>query len=278
MKGYIPANEINTAFDTASENPVHIERQPGAFTLDVERKAIWNNEKQHCSSIVSKQYNLVQHQDVFDSVKEALENLNLQTNFKIHDGGDRFSVDVVFEGQNIDCGKGEVFGAGFRLINSYNKTTGVTIQPFLIRLACMNGMVVNDILKVGFSVTHSSKMCLEFEAHIPKLLNDLSNSNERIKRILNNAIGDSIEWEVLDKLLNKMQINNKHKKAITEILIKNRIGKEITRWDLYNAFTNYATHGQQIKPTVERSLQRKSQILLKNNFNNIQKMELEVTI
>jgi len=39
-------------------------------------------------------------------------------------------------------------------------------------------------------------------------------------------------------------------------------GKPITRWDVYNAVTRYATHGEQLSPHVEMMLQNRAKQLL----------------
>lgn len=271
MKGFTAINEVNKVFDSATERQIFVNGvdQP-------KYKAIWNETRGHVSAIASNKYNLVAHQDVFNAVKDALANLNLNTSVKIRDGGDRMQADVVFEGRDIEVAKGEVFAGGFRLINSYNKTTGVIIQPCLVRLACLNGMVASEIINTGFSVHHSNKMVLDFERSIPKLINDLAQSNEKIKSILNTAIGDSIEWQLLDKLLEKFVHVEKHRKNIYSILARDCKGDSVSRWDLYNAFTNYATHGQQLKISAENLIQRKAQEILKTDFETLLKITPEV--
>ena len=166
----------------------------------------------------SNQYNLINHNDIFNATKEALNNLGLETQTKIRDAGDKFYADIVFKDKKQDYGKGEVMGAGFRMINSYNKTTGVVLQPFLVRLQCTNGMVMHEVIKGGLSVPHNSKELKEFiknmEKGISLMIKSLADANEKIRNIIEEAMIDSIEWELLDKILSNLSINDKHKKNI----------------------------------------------------------------
>jgi len=51
----------------------------------------------------------------------------------------------------------------------------------------------------------------------------------------------------------------KHRDAIYEILHKNmNLQSAFTRWELYNALTQYATHGEQLSARVEERLQAKA--------------------
>lgn len=74
------------------------------------------------------------------------------------------------------------------------------------------------------------------------------------------SIGDSIEWEIMERILRSVSGAKKHFEAIKEILHKG--SESYTRWDLYNAFTNYATHGQQLTPNVEQMMQTKAEKIL----------------
>ncbi|MCJ7767821.1 hypothetical protein MUP79_05485, partial [Candidatus Bathyarchaeota archaeon] len=99
----------------------------------------------------------------------------------------------------------------------------------------------------------------DFQSTIELMLKEMVNSNEKLKEMVNNCIGDSIEWEMMERILRSLNPADKHFEAL-----KNKLKgiERPTRWDLYNAFTEYATHGEQISPNVEAALQTKAQKVL----------------
>lgn len=231
----------------------------GGENKDVEIKgyrAVWNIDKKKTASIVSERYNIVQHQEVVDAVVTAVSNLNLKADCRVRDNGNSIFVDLTFAEKPMNLKVGEEFFAGIRIINSYNKTTGIVVAPRLLRKICSNGMVVDKIIK-GFNIMHTKKLTEDFQSVVDKLINRMINSVDSFRLIVEDCIGDSIEWELLDKILLNLAGAEKHFKAI-----KSRLSQNPTRWDVYNAFTEYATHSAQIKPNVEQRLQMTSQKLL----------------
>ena len=77
---------------------------------------------------------------------------------------------------------------------------------------------------------------------------------------------DSVEWQAL-KLLTKALFRKK--KYVSEILSRIRSNEEgrVTRWDFYNAVTNYvSSSGARIKPQIDTWLQNKAQKILKTSI------------
>jgi hypothetical protein len=266
----------NTAmgFDRAEKREVWIQNGEHSKTLDENHFAVWNLDKQKVSSIVSNRYNLVQHAHVVNEVVEALGNLNIQADARVRNGGDKIFVDINFKDSKLYVQEGEEFFQGIRLVNSYDKTTGIMILPQLVRLACSNGMVVNVGWVKEFCVAHTSKLADDFAQIIPQMIQQMTEKSGKFKAMVNNCIGDSIEWELMDRILNGLVAGRKkHFEAIKEKLQEH---SNPTRWDLYNAFTNYATHGQQIKPTVESWLQSRAQKVLTTPLVELVPKEMEV--
>jgi len=224
-------------------------------------RAVTNVNTGKTAAMVSDRYNLVQHKDVVESVADALVNLNIKADAMVRNDGNRVFVDISFPDSKLYVENvGEEFFCGIRVINSYNKTTGIMVLPRLVRLSCTNGMVVNVGWIKEFNITHTQKLAENFSNTIQVMIRDMAEGNEKFKAMINGCIGDSIEWELMDKILNKLVDNrNKHYEAI-KLKLEGKVNP--TRWDLYNAFTDYATHGEQIKPSIENWLQNKAQKLL----------------
>lgn len=219
-------------------------------------KGIYNIDKKKMATIVSDRYKLVQHKQVVNSVVDAVLNLGIKATARVRDGGNRVFVDLTFTEHKLPVSAGEEFMAGVRIINSYDRTTGIIVAPRYLRCVCNNGMVVNKIIK-GYAIKHSKKMTQDFELTVQRLLKRMISEHDSFKLIVEDCIGDSIEWELMEKILKSLVMSKKHIDKIKALL-----PSKPSRWDLYNAFTEYVTHDAQVRPNVEARLQTKAQKVL----------------
>jgi hypothetical protein len=245
------------ALDEATEMPVFV----GEPQMRIDKwKAIWNIGKNQPAAVVSKGYELIQHRDVAESFLDACGRLNLKVKANFKTAGHRAYMDIEFPETRIGVGLNEEFVLGFRIVNSYDKTTGIIILPRLVRLICLNGMVVDSKNFVrAYNYRHNQDMAQHFEQYIEVALAEMVNSNEKFKTLVNGCIGESVEWAVATELLKELFKTDKHREAITAMLAEK---PSVTRWDIYNAITRYATHGEQLTPNVENLLQKKANRVL----------------
>jgi hypothetical protein len=223
---------------------------------------VWNVDKNRLSCIASNRYKIAQHKDVVQSTTEALQRLNIPCKAELKDSGDKIIVDIAFTNAVKYVSEGEEFLSGLRLINSYDKTTGIMILPRMVRLACSNGMVVNLPFLAGFNVRHTSKLTENLEKVATDVIKSLVENNEKFKALINDCIGDSVEWAILDNLAEKLFNVRKHREAIIEILKKDNHGDKFTRWDLYNAVTNYVSHNNSLSAGLDIAFQNKAKKIM----------------
>ena len=262
-------NEMIETLDVAQEREVFIPSSSGDLKRANDYKAIWNMNTNTLGCIASKKYNIIQHKDVVKSIFTALDNLNIQYVKELKVDGHRIFLDIKFpDAKLLVKEQGEEFIGGLRLINSYDKTTGLLILPRLDRLACLNGMIVSKFLP-GYSIRHNQKMVENFQGIIEKSLNEMINSCDIFKALINNCLADSVEWEIAEIVLLNLLRRKKHTELILQRLEGNGKNSKVTRWDIYNAITSYATHGEQLKPNVESWLQNKAQLLLQTQLSNL---------
>jgi len=255
-------NNFAMNFDEATYKKVYIGDNKAKADLDTNRRAVWNIQKEKTCAVVSKDYKIVQHREFIQSVVEAISNLNLPANASANNMGNRISVDIEFPDQKIELKEvGEEFISGLRIINSYDKTTGVLIVPRIVRLACANGMV-STRLATPFGVKHVSKLVGDLQKATAIVMKRIINSNDKLQAWVSQCIGDSVEWEILDKIAPSLLDVEKHRKKILQILKEESGTGKITRWDFYNAITNYCTHDTQLKGLVEERLQKKAETVL----------------
>lgn len=247
-------------------------------------KGIYNQSQGRLANVVSKNYQIIQHQDVVDSLRETLQRLNLNIKGKINFYKDTMDIRVVFKDRNdliIRDDTNEGIMLGIRVLNSYDKQTSFRLEMFGVRLYCDNGMIlgkaINDIRSVTVHLGEEKTKDI-IARTTEKFVAEMINSSEKLQKYVSESMADSIEWDLMLKLLEKLVITEKHRKALIEQLGENYQSRNISRWDLYNAFTTYTTHNEQLSPYVENNLQAIAQDVLTIQYKELIKQKIEVTI
>ncbi len=266
--------------DRASITPLHI-NDNGVMKEILNFKGVYNNSTGELCCVASKNYNLVQHKQYIDSFAEAINRLNLNFTMVIKPAYNKIFADISFPDKTHKFEKlNEEFMTGIRLVNSYNKSTGLAIMPRLTRLACANGMILSRN-EMSFNIKHTSKMVAEIQTFVEKRVNLIINKYDDLQHWVSKSMKDSIEWDKLCKISEKLFVQVNHREEVLKNLsisviqkkekkkakiisyvneIKKR--KKINRWDFYNAITKYITHGQQITPFLEAYYQKRAERVL----------------
>jgi hypothetical protein len=249
-------------FDSARKEQIYYGKE-GDLKLSKRQVMVVNDRTNTDVVAVSDDYNIIQHKDAVDAVSDALLNLNIEGLCAAAEMGNKIFVDIIFPKVEFDMKAGESFIGGMRIINSYDKTTGIMVLPQLMRVKCSNGMILSTVWIDSINVRHTSKLALEFEKQVPKLIKSMADGCDKFRLMLENCIGDSVEWLYLEKLLPVIVKQEKYRIAIVEHLKRDHTdGSAYTRWELYNAITYLCSHEQQLRPSVENQLQKVAEKLL----------------
>jgi len=257
-------------------------------------RGIFNVSKGKFCAAVVPYYNLVGHKQYFDSFAIALDRLGLTYSMTIKQSGNRAFADIEFTGRNLKFDKlDEEFTTGIRLVNSYDKSTGLYVMPRFTRLACTNGMILTRNEKT-VSIKHHSKMVKEIESFIEKRLALIIEQDQELNKWVSTSMKDSVEWNICSKIIEKLFKQIKHreeilkrlgisiiqvtdkktkKKSVSYVLDDKTKKKKITRWDAYNAITHYLTHGEHITPHIENLFHKQAEKLLVTPFAKMPKAE-----
>lgn len=255
------AKTLIVDMDRAEERPILIGEYPVEIgdparaegVLTSKYKGVWNTETGELANIVSPHYAILQHSNFFDRVIKGLEMAEVGEvtgEFIRLPGGNQYRMGISFLDIEIEEPTkyhGEI-NPGALFSNSYDKSSSARGYGYFYRNVCANGMILQHLIPgADFSRNHvapNEEILLERMAHqVWEFVYALASSED----IMANAISLSAERELdfedranILPTLQEMTGAVKHAEGIFEILdIKDTT---TTYWDVYNAFTDYATH------------------------------------
>ena len=273
--------------DTATSKPVFVEGQQ-----DKGYQAVWNADKNKRCMITSSKYTLVQHREVFDSFLESMKELGLNASGTVWNNGNRVIAEVQFKGKGIedpsaghirgdDVKNGKTIQYGVLLRNSYDKSMAIVGNFYAGRLACLNGMIIGrHILAIHYKHMGRINIIERMKNFLTKVLD----SEEKLQKLVSDAIAQTMEWQIAYKVLEKLFDQPRHREEILKRLgismitvedkktkkktvsyvwdVPKEETKKVSRWQLYNAVTNYLTHGERMTPHVQEILHARGNKLL----------------
>lgn len=286
---------LSKELNTASEVPVFYSE---SMLKTDDFKGIWNNEEKKLAQITSKHYQIVQHKDVARAMIEVLKEKNLNIQGTLGNFGNQMRLDIVFKGKTgvvKDNSKGGI-QLGIRVLNSYNRSTSFRMEMFGYRLICQNGMALgkamNNISEITFHMG-AEKTFDYIKNKVERFIDRIIASSVLLQEVINDSISETVEWKNTTKLLEKYLLHKKHRNKICELLgisvievydkakkkrnftyvLDDKKNTKMTKYDIYNAITDYASHNK-LGLSVENNIQEVAQKILKTKIENL--IEVEV--
>lgn len=195
---------------------------------------------------VSKSYQIVQHQDAVNLIRESVGKLGFdyEESSEVTKGGSRLFHTMRMIGQDIDI-EGQSVAPQVVLINSYDRSHPLDIDLGAYRMVCSNGMRVGKTFQ---RVSHKHTANLSLELMVKKIELKL----ESFKTVLIpfwNALAEydmtMDQGSVMIEQINKnTKFGGRNSEAVNNEWRKDR--SEVTAgrnaWGLYNAYTSVITH------------------------------------
>jgi len=260
--GLAELKNLAKGFDRAQMRDVHIVEGKDDF-LSKRHMGVWNVDKNELACIAPKSYMVIQHKYAVECLIEALSSLNIKSDGQLKQSRHGIQIDFDFPESKLELTEvGESFTTGIRVFSDYSQVAGLVIAARVTRLACSNGMIVNDIVKPK-RIKYTEELKVTVEGLIDKIIRDIITSDEKLASMVSICMADGVEWQAL-RLLTKGLFKKKyHVEGILSRLKSDENGR-VTRWSFYNAVTNYVSRsGGRIKPQVDAWLQNKAQRILK---------------
>lgn len=268
-------------------------------------QGVYNIEGKRLAMIASQAYQIIQHKDVIRALAETLKEKNLQVSGVIRNDRDIICGGLVFGniGAPIKDDSKQGIQIGIRFTNSYNRVTAFRLELYGFRKVCQNGMILgtamNNIVQTTFhmgkekSMEHLKKIAVKF-------IDDAINSSSQLQAYVNECMKDSIVWTQLGKVLEAIFVSQVHRENIAKIfgisiievtdkktkkvsysyVLEKEGKKNLTRWQLYNAITQYASHhkkksGKGFSLAMEEVIQNTAQKVLTEKFEKLLTVEVQ---
>lgn len=256
-------------FNRAEMRDVHIVKEGQDDYLSKKYMGVWNLDRNELACLAPKSYMVIQHRYATEKLIEAITSLNIKATAQLKKSRHGIQIDFDFPDSKMELTEvGENFTTGIRVVSDYSQVAGLVIAARVTRLACSNGMIVNDIVKPK-RVKYTEELKVTVEALIDKIIKDIIASDDKLANLVSICMRDSVEWQAL-KLLTKALF--KRKKYVKEILSRLKCDDDgrVSRWDFYNAVTNYvSTAGSRLRPQIDAWLQNKAQKILKTPITQL---------
>ena len=227
------------------ENTLEVGEETKVPNIDksprLDRFAVVNNESGALAGIVSDKYELIQHRKAFFPMIKALRALDMGISGKMVVGDDKNHVMVKaeFDDEKFEIEDDSVYGVGFMMTNSYDKSSSVVIKGYALRKVCSNGMIIPSEIVPSVRVKHMGDLNPEklFIGFFDKLGEKLPELEERIREAREDLFEDPVTVlknvnfpeTKIDEVLERVEYSEEGMD----------VTKELTRKQLYDAMTAF---------------------------------------
>lgn len=221
-------------------------------STDKNHMAVVNDRTNKVETIVSDQYALIQHREAFEPFVNAMKTLGIGVKGRVISDSGRAYIDVRFDDERfkVDVSdnpqKGDLINFGFRLGNSYDKSTAFYVETYALRLVCLNGMIAPVKIKAIREV-HIGDVRIVTKT-LSAAIKSLMDESVKFADIVKRARKEIVTEKLLNQLLVGWKLGKKHIKAILE---KARELDELNGYSIYNLLTEYITHTLEVRESTK---------------------------
>jgi len=247
-----------------------IEREPlsNSREIDTGFDNIYNAKTGQSLGVVSREYNLITHQEAIFQVLEGFNKQGLPkvepVNVRMSAGGARMWAEFRFVQKKLelDLGSavenpkiGDIVAPGFKIANSYDRSIRYGLSAFLLRLICTNGVTVTEHL---YSESRKHFGNLEIPELVSHFINQFGNFEKEVfpaivslnKQLISpvglqkelNKVPGWLQDETLDYLDKHKFIKFESNNGDTEV----EMVKEMNSWNLLNSYTYVLSHSENV--------------------------------
>ena len=255
--------------DTAEAVPLYY-KSPDGDLLEVKTsKGILNSSQGYYVGTVSDGYSLLQNSDMLLQIADAFDALDIRAEGTVVNDYHRVALEVFFPDFTVtEIDHNKPIYMGTRIQNSYNKTSGFKGHGYLHRTWCANGAYATYCLPdMKFSEVHRGDMADRSVEILNGYIKGLDKAQDVIEMVLKVASDYKVFFDAPDQImvtLGEWAGSKRTGQQIYQHLLKEVPGDElgISRYDIWNAFTSYASHQEGLSANVRDRINRVAESLL----------------
>lgn len=238
--------------------------------------AVVNKESQEVATTGSSYYDLVTHEEAFNPMMEALQQMNksISGSINTYHNGNTAVLRVFFDEAEFNVSNDSRYREGFQVWNTYNKSSSVTARGYFERVVCSNGMFVTGNLGLP-ELRRQHRGDVDIVEEYKQWIKKLMNFSEKFKELIQDAREEYAKLNEVALMLSKVGFPKKHMEEIEEMINhrieEGEIEEPLSKKDVYDAATNYVTHeiqGNYAQSTFE-NYSKKAEMLLSKDVSNL---------
>jgi len=216
------------------------------------KKALINTANGKVMSVVSKGYKVVTNEEIFSGFCRSVEASRIdadgaQVNVRQTPDGARAMVDFVFPNQLLRVGHDESTTAlQLCALNSFDGTTRYITKAGGLRMKCLNGQILGNIVG-AYSSTHTSQLDVDAGAEsVIRMIEQFNKASDYWGAMMKVSVGKETADKVFMKFLMIKELNPKYENSRLERCrqLWRQYSGEMGRnaYALYNVLTHYVSH------------------------------------
>ena len=204
-------------------------------------KGILNTGTFRIAGIVSPRYNPIDHLRAFNPIMKGIELCGNETMFHIENDRDTVRLECLFKDHKIHDDTSGGIIPGLRFTSGYSGKQAIKGTFYGIRRVCVNGAVFTKIVsEMNLTIAHlakADKAVDEIQYFVDHILSNIENIESALQTAKETPITFDDE-DTVTQILTDITRNAKDAGNIA-----NHVMLDTNRYDLYNAITEYASHG-----------------------------------
>jgi hypothetical protein len=189
--GLAQLKNLAMGFDRAEMRDVHIVKDSEDY-LSKRHMGIWNVDRNELACLAPKSYMVIQHRYATECLIEALSSLNIRAQAQLKKSRHSIQIDFDFPESKMELTEvGESFTTGIRVVSDYSQVAGLVIAARVTRLACSNGMIVNDIVKPR-RIKYTEELKITVEGLVDKIIKDIIASDDKLANMVSICMKDRL--------------------------------------------------------------------------------------
>ena len=216
------------------------------------KRALINSNNGKIMSLVSDGYKVVTNEEIFSGFCKSIEASGLditdaQVKVKQTETGARNIVDFVFPAETIQV-RGDDSATALQIcaLNSFDGTTRYVTKAGGLRIKCLNGQVLGDIVG-SYSSTHTAGLNVDVGAQrVIEMIQQFNRASDYWSGMMQSNVSMELAEKVILEFLGIKHFDKEKRNARYETMMtlwkqyRMEMGQNV--YALYNAMTHYISH------------------------------------